>query len=127
MSKQLQSNLIVRLLTESRCGVHIIQSRNESPPSVGPSTPLWSLDITLLDDNRVPVGTLGIDAEGGSSVDVTGALPYVFILQPGAHGNGDDDPIDLKYGDWSEQTKAPACSVGKYDGGKRQMDCGFRC
>lgn len=110
-----------------RCGVHITQSRNENPKTLGPSKPLWSLDITIKDDNQIPVGGWGIDAEGGSPVDVTSLLPYVFELRPGNHGNGDSDPIDLAYGAWAAQTTAPACQVGGYDHGKREMDCGFPC
>lgn len=56
--------------------------------------------------------------------DVGGALPATVAITP---GNTHDDPLNVEYGTWSTLTVAPACGVGSYDNGVRQIDCGFPC
>ncbi|QIX01330.1 hypothetical protein AMS68_006847 [Peltaster fructicola] len=108
------------------CGVHIAQRRSDNK-GIGNIKPVWDFTIQLKDDNGEPIGDSQVAITAGSSYDQTGALPYVFIVTPGTVGYGDDSPILLQYAGWSTLTQSPACSVGGYDNGWRQMDCGFPC
>lgn len=79
----------------------------------------------LKDANGELVGEVDyFDAPGGQGVDVFSQLPLVFIATT---GNVDDDAISFAYGSQSWDSSSGQCSVGGYDSGSRQMDCGFTC
>ena len=64
------------------------------------------------------------DAPGGQGVDVDSALPAVLIVTA---ENVDSDPVQFAYNGASWDSNAAQCSVGGYDSGSRNMDCGFTC
>ena len=106
--------------------MHIVQYRATNE-GIGPITPDWPFNITPKDSNVETIGGVDIDIYGGTTFDLPSALPYTFEITPGLNGNGDTDPINLAYAGWNALTQSPGCSVGGYDGGYRQMDCGFPC
>jgi len=105
--------------TGGNCGVHITQwQKNEN--GVGGD---YQYDVRLYDAVQV--------AEGGANRlavadfacgGVDSALPLVFEV---CSGSVDSDPITFHYG--GDTFDSHSCSVGGYDSGKRQMDCGFAC
>ena len=104
------------------CGVHITQyQKNECP---GPSTAEYRLTITLKDGVGAVQG--GVDqtpVADFTPLNVDSGLPAVFIATVGAV---DSDPIKMAFNGqvWDSSSQ---CSVGGYDNGNRNMDCGFRC
>ncbi|KAH8818866.1 hypothetical protein DL96DRAFT_1684436 [Flagelloscypha sp. PMI_526] len=64
------------------------------------------------------------DAPANVGIDVTSKLPFVMIVTA---QNVDDDPIKFAYAGQNFDSNAAQCSVGGYDSGKREMDCGFTC
>lgn len=85
----------------------------------------YRLTIQLKDANGELVGEVDyFDAPGGQGVGVNSALPWVFIATTGAV---DDDAISFAYADQFWDSNSGQCSVGGYDSGSRQMDCGFTC
>lgn len=102
------------------------QKNEGNPASNGNlATSNYRFTILLKDANQELVGEVDYyDAPGGQGVGVTSGLPLVFIATA---GNVDDDPISFAYGDQSWDSNSGQCSVGGYDSGSRQMDCGFTC
>ena len=85
----------------------------------------YRLTILLKDANGELVGEVDyFDAPGGQGVRFTILLPFVFIATKGAV---DDHAISFAYGGQFWDSNAGQCSVGGYDSGSRQMDCGFTC
>ena len=105
------------------CGVHVTQyQRNEK--KVNPS-PNYTLNITVTDSRGQTIGQVKFaDAPNGVQVNVKSSLPKVLSARALSQ---DDDPILFNYGDHSWNTATKDCKVGKYDSGKREMDCGFKC
>ena len=64
------------------------------------------------------------DAPTGQGVDVDSRLPAVLILTA---GSVDSDPIQFAYNGASWDSNSAQCSVGDYDSGSRNLDCGFTC
>ena len=99
------------------CGVHVTQFQlNEN--GVG-GTYLFS--ASLKDPNGMIIGSLNRAPTPG---DITSSLPYVVILTA---GNQDSDPVEFQYAGQRWLSDSPQCSVGAYDSGSRNMDCGFSC
>jgi hypothetical protein len=100
------------------CGVHVIQYQKPDP-----SKDSYSLEVTTLNDANE--NSIGSFTKGGPTASVTSKLPLTLEIKT---GGVDADPVSFAYGDqsWNSNDKA-RCSVGKYDNGKRQMDCGFTC
>ena len=99
--------------------------KNEGDPDSTGGNSNYRFDITIKDDQQELVGELYYaDAPGGQGVDVDSALPWVLIVTA---QNVDDDPVQFAYGDQSWDSNSGQCSVGGYDSGARQMDCGFTC
>lgn len=105
-----------------QCGVHLQQfQRNEGP---GSDTSSYRFTITLKDAIGEPLGGASVvEAPSGQGVDVDSQLPNVFIATA---GYVDSDPVSFAYGG-QQWDSSGGCSVGGYDGGSRQMDCGFSC
>ncbi|KAK6441479.1 hypothetical protein LTR95_002281 [Oleoguttula sp. CCFEE 5521] len=113
-----------------RCGMHTTQSMNEvaSSSGVGPTRkPQWSLDIKIKDANREEIGSMEVSATAENWLTIPSKLPYAIDVGVGLHGYMDTDPLELRYAHWTGLTQAPDCSVGKYSGGNRDIDCGFEC
>ncbi|KAI4129290.1 MAG: hypothetical protein LQ338_002299 [Usnochroma carphineum] len=110
------------------CGVHLQQyQKNEGNPATNgnQATSDYRFTVFLKDANGEAVGEVAYyDAPGGQGVDVDGELPLVFIVTA---GNVDDDPVSFAYGDQKWDSHSQQCSVGGYDSGSRQLDCGFSC
>jgi hypothetical protein len=101
------------------------KNEGQSASNDGVGTSDYRFTITLQDDQHEVIGGVDYyDAPSGQGVDVDSALPLVFIATA---GNVDDDPISFAYGDQSWKSSDGQCSVGGYDSGSRQMDCGFHC
>tara|TARA_R110002003_G_scaffold534_20_gene20340 strand:+ start:5851 stop:6291 length:441 start_codon:yes stop_codon:yes gene_type:complete len=100
------------------CGVHVIQYQKPDP-----SKDQYSLEVTALNDaNENKIGEF---KKGGPTASVTSKLPLTLEIKT---GGVDADPVRFAYGSqsWDSNDKG-RCSVGAYDNGKRQMDCGFTC
>ena len=99
--------------------------KNEGEPDSTGGTTNYRFDIVIQDDQQERIGELDYaDAPGGQGVDVDSALPLVLIVTA---QDVDDDPVKFAYGDQSWDSNSDQCSVGGYDSGSRQMDCGFTC
>lgn len=102
------------------CGVHVIQYQKPDP-----STDSYSLEVSVRDANGVEIGST--NGKVGPTASVTSLLPLTFEVQT---GGVDADPVSFQYADesWdSNNQDTYHCSVGAYDSGSRQMDCGFTC
>jgi hypothetical protein len=100
------------------CGVHVIQYQKPDP-----SKDAYSLEVPRLNDaNEAQIGNFN---KGGPTASVTSKLPLTLEIKT---GGVDADPVSFAYGGqtWDSNDKG-RCSVGKYDNGKRQIDCGFTC
>lgn len=109
------------------CGVHVTQyQKNEGPNAANGAggTSNYRFDITIFDDNQIQIGqVLLADAPGGVGVDVDSKLPLVLVV---TSEQVDSDPVQFAYGGQSWDSNSQ-CSVGGYDSGSRNMDCGFAC
>lgn len=99
--------------------------KNEGDPASTGGNSDYRFDITIKDDQQELVGELDhADAPGGQGVNVDSALPLVLIVTA---QNVDDDPVKFAYSGQSWDSNSGQCSVGGYDSGARQIDCGFTC
>nr|OQO21351.1 hypothetical protein B0A51_10062 [Rachicladosporium sp. CCFEE 5018] len=111
-----------------QCGIHIQQKENTQPSDLFGAYPSkWPLVITIKDSNQEVIGMTSQDMLGSSYFSMSSLLPYTVDFGAGWHGAYDTDPLDISYAGWKTQTNGPACTSGKYDHGRRQIDCGFPC
>jgi len=104
------------------CGMHIQQYQIGEGPG---DTSQYRLTIELFDANHAPLGGVNTaNVPDGGSVDVGSALPNVYIA---AVAYVDSDPVLFAYGGQKFDSSSPQCSMGEYDNGSRQGDCGFTC
>ncbi|KAI8961303.1 hypothetical protein F5Y11DRAFT_326528 [Daldinia sp. FL1419] len=103
-----------------RCGIHVIQyQKNEH--GVGAN---YRFDIRIVDAGGNTVGLdNGHDIPNFSSAAISSELPYQLIVTT---GSVDNDPVQFSYAGYTFSSST-GCSTGKYDGGNREMDCGFGC
>lgn len=81
--------------------------------------------MTLQDNDKVYIGFTGIiDIAYRSTRIGSSILPDNFYVTAGSSAN---DPITISYANYVWTTVPGPCGVGGYDGGKRQIDCGFAC
>jgi len=99
------------------CGVHVTQYQKPDP-----SKDQYSLAVPHINDANE--NSIGSFAKGGPTASVTSKLPLTLEIRT---GGVDADPVMFAYGADSWSSGDARCSVGKYDGGKREMDCGFSC
>lgn len=106
-----------------QCGVHVKQyQKNEA--TVNPN-PNYKFDITIYDALQHQIGqVLFADAPTAVGVDVDSLLPYVLIVTAGPV---DSSNVGFAYAGANWDSSSGQCSVGGYDSGSRQMDCGFAC
>lgn len=102
------------------------QKNEGNPASNGNmATSDYRITVLLKDANQELVGEVDYyDAPTGQGVGIDSELPLVFVATV---GKVDNDPISFAYGSQSWESNSKQCSVGKYDSGSRQMDCGFTC
>ena len=78
----------------------------------------------ISDANGIEIGQATKQSAAESLEVVDSVLPYDLVL---ATGSTDNAPIMFWYGDQYWDSSSSECSVGAYDSGMRQMDCGFQC
>lgn len=101
--------------------------KNEGDPASNGNlgTSDYRITVLLKDANQELVGEVDyFDAPSGQGADIDSELPLVMVVTT---GNVDDDPVSFAYGGQSWDSNSGQCSVGGYDSGSRQMDCGFTC
>ena len=118
--------LILKTIRYTHTNTPQYQKNEGTPASNGNhATSDYRFTILLKDANQELVGEVDYyDAPGGQGVDVDSELPEVFIATA---GNVDSDAVQFAYGSQSWSSADGQCSVGGYDSGSRQMDCGFSC
>ena len=85
----------------------------------------YRLDIDLLDAGKNPVGSATTaSASPNAPVDVDSRLPYVLEATVGFV---DSDPIQFRYGGQYWESTGGQCSLGGFQNGNRDGDCGFTC
>jgi hypothetical protein len=100
------------------CGVHVIQHQKPNP-----ATDSYSLEATIFDADKNVIG--GTGGPSGPTLTLASQLPFTLDIQ--TH-NIDADPVSFQYAGQSwDSNDQSRCSVGAYDSGARQMDCGFSC
>jgi hypothetical protein len=102
------------------CGVHVTQYQKPDP-----SKDQYSLEAKVIDANQNEIGSSG--GKQGAKLVFDSKLRLPFVVSSGAV---DADPLYFEYDNvkWdSKDTATHHCSVGSYDNGKREMDCGFTC
>lgn len=101
------------------CGVHVTQyQKNEVP-----NTPNYQYYASVYDANQHDIGDGNGAPATGDSFDIATLLNPLTIIA----GAVDSDPVGFEYNGASWDSSSSQCSVGGYDGGERQMDCGFTC
>jgi len=100
------------------CGIHITQYQKPDP-----SKDPYSLAAKIYDANQNEIGNSN-GKQLGPVLVLTTPLPNTFTITA---RNIDADSLKLGYDGREWDAIAPACSVGAYDSGKREMDCGFPC
>lgn len=98
------------------CVAHITQYQKPDP-----SVDSYGLEVKVFDNNENEIGS---SPRGGPTASIGSKLPYTLEISTGAI---DDDPVYLAYASDMWDSKSTRCSVGAYDSGSRNMDCGFPC
>ena len=108
-----------------QCGVHVIHYQIPEGPNN-----FYSIEATIKDANENQIGEISITTATGP-INISSKLPYQLVVTtalPGSVPDTDAEPVSFAYGGdlWNsgDQTR---CSVGNYDSGARNMDCGFAC
>lgn len=112
---------------EGRCGVHVEQWQKNNGGENQLDT--YELLVNILDNDRRLIGSATKQSAAETLEIVDSVLPYDLYV---ATGNSDLAPIRFWYADqyWDSNSQGNGshqCSVGAYDSGARQMDCGFAC
>lgn len=98
-----------------RCGIHVRQFKD-----------VKGIDVVVRDKKQIIIGNINRTNFNLGCIDVTSQLPFVIVVCPIKKGE-----LEFRYrGDkWTTRDDGEdgRCSVGKYDGSIRQMDCGFAC
>lgn len=109
-----------------RCGVHVIQYQIPEGPNN-----FYSIEAAIKDANgNLIFGDLA-KTTATNSIGIPSFLPYQLIVTavlPGSVPDTDAEPLKFAYGsDFWNSDDTTRCSVGGYDSGARNMDCGFAC
>lgn len=120
------SNPLAKRYASGYCGVHIVQyQKNEGPSDSSGSTSEYRLDVTLKDALQDVVGSISkLSTPGGIYNDINSQLPSVFEIEV---GGVDSVPLRFQYAGQAWSSDDSQCSVGGYDNGNRNVDCGFNC
>jgi hypothetical protein len=99
------------------CNIHVKQFQKPYP-----SKDKYQIEISAItDENETKIGGVG---KNGPDVTLKSKLPNTIRVWTLAV---DDDPVKFHYGDQEWTSEDDNCSTGKYDSGKREMDCKFKC
>lgn len=103
------------------CGFHITQyQKNENGNGAD-----YSFDIRMKDDIQDQIGGInGLTIPSLQTRSVYSELPNTLDITAGSL---DVDPITFSYAGQLFDTGSSQCSLGEYDSGSRQADCGFSC
>lgn len=102
------------------CGVHVTQWQKNENGVEGD----YQFDFKIADGGGNTAGQrTGVAIPDYQSTSVPSFLPYLLTVGVGAV---DSDPLQFAYAG-QKFSSSDGCSTGKYDGGKREMDCGFGC
>ncbi|KZP10305.1 hypothetical protein FIBSPDRAFT_872804 [Athelia psychrophila] len=113
--------IVSKRYVPGNCGVHVRQYQrhegNENP------TGNYLFGVTIYDGAQHQIGAGTQYIPSGRTGDFDSQLPRVLLINA---LYVDSDPVTFAYnGDtWSSNSR---CSVGGYDSGHRDMDCGFSC
>ena len=120
------STHLAKRYASGRCNAHVTQfQKNEGPSNPGSGNSEYRLDVTLEDALQDVIGGVTLlSLPGGTFSGFDSQLPDVFEVEVGAN---DAEPVEFKYGAQAWSSNDAQCSVGDYDSGSRQMDCGFNC
>ncbi|KAI8624532.1 hypothetical protein F5Y19DRAFT_480554 [Xylariaceae sp. FL1651] len=103
-----------------QCGIHVTQwQKNEN--GVGAE---YQFDVVVKDAIQEIIGGASrrpIPDFQSSAID--SRLNYTVVLTV---GSVDSDPVNFAYAG-HRFSSSNGCSTGGYDGGNREMDCGFQC
>jgi len=103
------------------CTMHITQHQRAEPDNPGPN---YTLNVHVFSADGANQGVDTASPANGQGMYITrDALQWGLTV---AVGNVDQDPLRFYYGGWVGESSS-ACRVGKYDNGKREMDCGWTC
>ncbi|KAH8165071.1 hypothetical protein CIB48_g3210 [Xylaria polymorpha] len=113
-------NSNLRRYVPGACGIHVTQwQKNEN--GVGGD---YQYDIQIFDAVGEGIGGASrLDVADYQSGGVYSQLPYTLVVTSGAV---DSDPVGFAYAGYVFSSSS-GCSTGSYDGGNREMDCGFAC
>ena len=108
------------------CGVHVTQyQKNEGPSGSSSGNSEYRLDVSLKDALQDVVGGVTLlSLPGGTFSGIDSQLPNVFEVEV---GGVDSEPVLFQYTGQSWSSNDGQCSVGGFDSGSRQIDCGFNC
>lgn len=103
------------------CAFHIVQhQKNEY--GVGAD---YQYDVRIFDSIQAIIGgENALAIPNLKTASVTSELPFTLDITSGLI---DADPITFAYAGQNFNTDSSQCSIGDYDSGKRQADCGFSC
>lgn len=110
------------------CGAHVIQYQkdlNHNTKDANPTTN-YEVQVTLFDGNKALIpgqADAQIQAPTGQAIQIPGMVQKFTVTAGGV----DSDPLQFAYGTELWNSSSPQCDAGKYDSGKRNMDCGFSC
>ncbi|KAH8833184.1 hypothetical protein DL96DRAFT_1585129 [Flagelloscypha sp. PMI_526] len=109
-------------VTPGNCGVHVTQFQKPNP-----ATDNYKLDIRMFDGAQKLIGVSNgqENAPSGQGVVVTNFFQSSDLTVTAQ--NVDDDPLLFSFQAQNFDSNSGQCSVGAYDSGKREMDCGFSC
>ncbi|KAL8796249.1 MAG: hypothetical protein Q9195_001364 [Heterodermia aff. obscurata] len=88
----------------------------------------YGFSVIIYDAAKAPIGQISKQAvpdDGSNTLNMDSNLPYVLEI----HAPGPDDAaVTFNYGadSWSSDDSS-RCSMGAYDSGSRNGDCGFTC
>jgi hypothetical protein len=78
--------------------------------------------VTIFDANKIAIGSSGqVAAPTDQAVTVSGLISPLTVT---AHDT-DDKPLSFAFA--GHTWDSGSCSVGNFDNGDRNMDCGFSC
>ncbi|KAK2792987.1 hypothetical protein FQN51_001392 [Onygenales sp. PD_10] len=105
------------------CGIHITQYQKNDRDNPHPD---YRFDISIKDHQGQEIGRADFaNGPKDEKINVYSALPWVLVVTPGAV---DSDPVRFAYSDQSwDSNDESRCSMGNYDSGNRDGDCGFSC
>lgn len=94
-----------------RCGIHVTQYQSAA-----------GVAVIVKDNNQNKIGEIGRTNFNNGYVNVFSQLRYTIVVHLVGGGQ-----LNFAYAGDSWSTTDGRCSVGGYDRGARQMDCGFAC